>query len=352
MTDLIWNKASDYSRGYTENLCFDGGILRMEDCTGKRSGIFLSGVIDSGEKGTVWHRLVMDAWIGENMAISVIFFATDSDRLIEGQGEGLSDRLIKLKPVRMLESLSPQDILLHQVRGRYLFVGMKFWGDGKAGPYVRQLRIFYPKEVLNSYLPEIYQGNKQEFLERFLSIFQSVYEDMARKIRQDTSFLDLQASKKELLLWLAQWIHVENRHLWKEENLRRYLLCGASCFGQRGTVRGLIRMVRIFTGEEPYLVEAKKGENPDSFSVLIKESAIADLRSFRAVERLIGEGKPADMQVSLIPLRPYLFLDQHTYLGINSRLNHYGQAVLTPESAFDFTVLGGKQDEESDLHAI
>lgn len=359
MKYLLFNKASDYHRGHLENLCFRDRELVLADCDAKKAGRFLSRILDSGEQETVWHRMVMDAWIGENMAVYVHLYATDSRLLAEeverhfGCGEWtLPDMVCRMADLQKLEVRNPGDILLHEVQGRYLWLGMELWGNGMGSPAVRTIQIYFPKEVWNRYLPEIYQGESQEFLERFLSIFQSLYEDFETKIRKDTSWLDLLAVDRGMLDWLAGWIHVENGHLWTEEHLRQYLMEGAALFGQRGTARGLVRMVGIFTGETPYLVEMEPGKDPHCFTLFLKESAIADARSYLAVERIIREGKPADMEVNLVPLRPCLFLDQDTYLGINSRLNGYGPAVIGPEAAFDFVVLGGVEHEEPDLHAI
>lgn len=346
MKYLLFNKESDYRRGHMENLCFRERELVLEDCDAKKAGRFFSRILDSGEKETIWHRMVMDAWIGENMAIYVYLYATDSQIMADeverlwDQGEWtLPDMAALMADFQKLEIRNPEDILLHEVQGRYLWLGMVAWGNGAGSPAVRTIQIYFPKEVWNRYLPEIYQGKNQEFLERFLSIFQSLYEDFERRIRKDTSWLDLLAVDPEMLNWLAGWIHVENGHLWTAEHLRQYLMEGAALFGRRGTARGLIRMVEIFTGETPYLVEMEPGEDPHRFTLFLKESVIADARSYRAAERIIREGKPADMEVNLVPLRPYLFLGMDTYLGINSRLSGYGPAALSPESALDFVIL-------------
>lgn len=359
MKYLVFNKESDYRRGYMENLCFRDRKLALADCDASRAGRFFSRMLDSGEAETVWHRLVMDAWIGENMAIYVYLYAADSkiqaeevERFWRQGAWTLPEMLPQMKDFLKLEIRNPEDILLHGVQGRYLWLGMLVWGNGAGGPLIQMIQIYFPKEVWNRYLPEIYQGKNQEFLERFLSIFQSLYEDFEARIRKDTSWLDLLAVDSEMLNWLASWIHVENGHLWRPEHLRQYLMEGAVLFGQRGTARGLLRMVEIFTGETPFLAEMEPGEEPHWFTLFLSEKVIADARSYRAVERIVQEGKPADMEVNLMPLRPYLFLDRDTYLGINSQLNGYGMAALNPEAAFDFVLLGGLQDEESDLHSV
>ena len=360
MKYLVLNKESDYRRGRWQNLCFEDGELRLADCSAKKPGRFFSRTLDSGEKETIWHRMVMEASIGENMAVYVCLYATDSNLRVKQIEEAwnreedfLSQAESSLSEICMLKLRNPEDILRHQVQGRYLWLGMTLWGSQTGSPGVSMIQIYFPKEVWNRYLPEIYQDRNQEFLERFLAVFQSLYEDMDRRIRKDTSWLDLQAVDDEKLVWLASWLHVENSHLWKPEQLRQYLSEGSELFERRGTPGGLIRMVELFTGEKPWLAEAEGTEDPHCFTLYLREQVVASSRDYRAVERIVREGKPAGMEVCLVILRPYFFLDQNTYLGINSWMNDYGPAVLESGSAFDFVVLkGDAQNEEPDLFSV
>lgn len=191
------------------------------------------------------------------------------------------------------------------------------------------------------YLPEVYQGKDGEFLERYLCVFQSIYDGLEEDIRQDAMCLDLQSAAPDLLMWLGEWLCAGNSHLWKPENLKQYLKPGAEVYRNLGTPGALVRMVELYTGFAPYLREAGPGDNPHLFRLYINEEAVASPRQYQALLRVIREGKPADMEVQVIALKPYVFLDQDTYLGINSVLNQYGQAVLDSGSSIPYAVLGG-----------
>lgn len=350
MNYLLWNKASDYLRGHLENLAVDGRKLKLMDCNARKPGLFFSRRMDSKEAETKWHRLIMDVVIGENMAVYLSLYATDEaakarqiDELFEQGESSLGEKMSRMEALKQLEVRNPEDILLHQVQGRYLWVGAAIWGNGTGSPIIHMLQIYFPQESWNRYLPEIYQGKEQQFLTQYLAIFQSLYQDLEQQIRKDTHWLDFQKTDREALQWLASWIHVENSHLWPEECLRRYLRNGASLFGLRGTARGLLRVVEIFTGETPYLMEAGTGEDPHRFTMFIREAAVASARSYRALLQVIQEGKPADMDICLVPLRAFVILDNNTYLGINSQLNQYQDTVLGDEAALGFVRLGGME---------
>lgn len=348
MKYVVWNKDMDYRRGRGDNLRFEGGRLELDCVDSEVPGAFLSRTIDSGEPETIWHRMVVNAEVGENMALYFYLYVTDSEpevRRIEATWTSgtclVREHMAQMGHLEKRMVRNPEDVLLHEVKGRYLWLGILLWGNGAAGPVIENIQIYFPKETWTRYLPEIYQGKGNEFLERFLGIFQTLYQDMEQKIRTDAAYLDIGTAEGELLQWLTGWIHVENSHLWREKQLKQYLSNGAALFAVRGTPYALIRMVEIFTGERPFLVEAKEGDDPHRFQLMLREEAIGDVAAYRAVERIIREGKPADMEVVLVPLKPYLFLDRHTYLGVNSILNYYGQAVLGEECALEFVMLGG-----------
>lgn len=353
MKYMVFNKESDYMRGQMTNLSYNQTGLTLHNVISGKPGVFLSRMLDAREKETVWHRLVMESEIGDNMAVFLHIFATDSrklaDRIVSMKNESHHtvmeqlDQIASMNGIRKLSFRNPQDVLLHQLEGRFTWLGIIMWGNGSGSPRLHSIRMDFPRETWNSWLPELYQGKGQEFLERYLGIFQSLYLDMECGIRGNTRYLDLQAAEPEVLIWLAGWIRAEHVNLWTPERFRQYLSQGVGMYALRGTARGLVCLVELFTGETPYLMEAKKGEDPNQCRLMIKEEVISDLGACRAVERIIREGKPADMEVTLIPLKPYILLDQYTYLGINSLMNGYEEAVLNRDCALSFAVLGGER---------
>lgn len=351
MDYYLFNKAQDYRRGQCENVQFDEGRLKLLDAG--KPGRFLSRTLDSWEKETVWHRLLVRSRIGGNMAVVISTYATDSEaekRMAEEQAArqlSLESRMAAMASMAGMEQLTarnPQDLLLHQVKGRYLWIGMTLWGDGAQGPEVSLVQIFFPQESWNQYLPEIYQTGESEFLVRFLAIFQTLYDRLEREIRGSARLLDLKSAPPETLRSLGEWLHVDNSHLWTTDHLRQYLERGAGTYENRGTAAALERKVEIFTGEKPLIQEGIWGEPAHRFRIFLSEQAVPDQKTYLALGRIIREGKPADMEADIIILRPWTVLGQHVYLGVNSYLNDYQEAVLNGQAMMGSAMFGGKDE--------
>lgn len=361
MRYFLFNKKMDYDRGRYANLLVRAGCIQAENPAPGRPGIFLSRILDSREEGTVWHRMVMEAACGDNMAVYLKIYAADTitaagfgweccqaSWLGEAGSEGKESAdgakmQAVLESFLCLEARNPEDILLHQVKGRYLWLVLVLHGNGEAGPAIRGMKLYFPRETWMRFLPEIYQGENGGFLERYLCIFQSIYDSLGEKIRGDAAYLDIKTANPELLLWLSGWLCAGNSHLWKPENLKQYLEPGAMAYRNLGTPGALVKMVELYTGFTPCLKESGPGEDPHLFHLYIMEEAVASPRQYQALLRVIREGKPADMEVQVIALKSFVFLDQDTYLGINSVLNQYGQAVLDNGSSIPYAVLGGRE---------
>lgn len=348
MNYYLFNKEQDYRRGQWENLKFAAGKLALSADAGGKPGRFLSRTLDSWEKETVWHRMVVGALVGGNMAVTVNVYATDSEIEREKIERGRNMRTVeqRMEAMRGLLQLSernPEDMLLHSVQGRYLWIGVILWGNGQKGPEVSLIQVFFPKEVWTSYLPELYQTKEAEFLERFLSVFQTVYGQVEEEIRHGARYLDIQAAPPEVLAAVGRWLNVDNIHLWTTEHLREYLKNGARTYECRGTASGLERMVEIFIGEKPFIQESREENAAHRFLLFLSERVVPDQKTYQALKRIVREGKPADMEADVIILRPWLVLGQYTYLGINSYLNEYQEALLDGQGMMGSTMLGGQE---------
>lgn len=351
MKYFIFNKDMDYRRGVSSNLHVEQGSIRAEDPAVGNPGIFLSRILDSREKETAWHRLVMKSELPDNTAVYLNIYATDSPeqvKLYEGWKRACRQvtetELEVFSHLLRLSARNPEDILLYQVKGRYLWFSLTVYGNGSAGPVIRHLRIYFPKDTWMKYLPEIYQGENGAFLERYLSVFQTMYDEMDEKIRNDAAYMDIGLASSQRLEQLSGWLCMDNSHLWRPERLKEYLKPGATLYRRLGTAGALVRMVETYTGETPYIREGEQGGSPHLFRLYIGEKAVYSSGKYQALLRVIREWKPADMEVQVIALKPYVFLDQDTYLGINSVLNRYGQAVLDSGSSMPYAVLGGREE--------
>lgn len=375
MKYFIFNKSVDYERGYMENCCWKGDALVLSEGCGE--GRLISRILDSREKGTVWHRFTQSAENSFGAFTRILLYAGEKRRIIrEGEewsldevirSEAISfeDKLNLFAPFLQAELNNPMDHLLFDIKGRYLWFVVKLQAGEETLPGLRDATFYFPKETWLKYLPEVYAKNDEsrQFLERYLGIFQSVYDDMDREIRQDASLLDAESATDEFLGWIAGWLDIGNTYLWSRDKLRRLISRSASLFELRGTKKGLLEIITLYTGEEPLLVEEWQtrelrkagsqkeelerlyGREPNIFTLLLKEEYLSSSRDYQVISSLAKVYAPAYMEVNIVPIKPFIFLGEYTYLGINSGLGQYRPLKLDGLSVLPYTAIGGEIQE-------
>lgn len=375
MNYLMFNKALDYQRSYLEKSEYDGDVFTISQ--GESHGIMISRLLDSRERGTVWHRMVME---GESLGDTSIQFSiyaseenwliweherTDIARFMKNTSISMENKKTAFLPYLAKRVLNPEDILLHEVRGRYLWFVAELFGQGNSRPAIRIMKICFPKRTWINYLPGIYQNDQKSasFLERYLGIFQSVYEDMEQDIRCSARHMDPDAGRGDFLLWCASWLKIGNTYLWTEKKLRLLLKQAAGLYAKRGTREGLLELVELYTGQKPFIIETcqiegfvrdggrKKemerlyGTDDYVCCLLVREECIPSAREYQALMAIVREAVPAHMEVRIAALKPFLFLGEYSYLGINSGLGHYRPLALNGRSLLPFAVVGSRKPE-------
>lgn len=365
---FIFNKESDYRRGYLQNMMAEGGGIQAERGS-KERGVFLSRILDSREAEMNWHRLCIRGNEKGHAAFRLSIYAgnqknfvfqgqeTDLEQFICRGDITLKEKLQYMSPWLQKQETGKDDILLHEVKGRYLwFLVEMYWQQGAGKLY--DIQVYFPKRSWIEYLPEVYQKeDKDSFLERYLGIFQTIYEDFNEEIRQVPQMLDMELAQGEYLTWLAEWLDIGESYIWTETQLRRLLKNGVPLYKRRGTRQGIIDFVTLYTGEPPFLVENHQlmrfkkdrayleklqklyGCNPYSFTVLVREEVLHSLWQQKALMKIIDDIKPVQMDWQLVIIKPYIFLEQFSYIGINSVLGKYSAMVLNGHSAIPFVAL-------------
>lgn len=374
---FVFNKESDYRRGWSDNLVCTGSGIRAADTA--RPGVFWSRLLDSREKETAWHRMTMESrslgdasvrftfYCSESRSVSFGGESRDLDELLRDGALGDQDRLEVGRAFAAQTALNPRDILLSRIRGRYVWFRAELLPRGGESPEIGNLKLRFPQETWLRYLPEVYQEDPagRDFTARFLGVFQSLYSDLDEEIRGVARYFDPDVVGKEYLEWLATWLDVEDGYLWPEDKLRELLRRGMELYRIRGTRRYVCEMVKLYTGQEPWVVERSEvepyladtgqravlqelyGDSPYMVTLVLEGSALKSNDAHRALLRIIDDARPAWVEVNLVVLKPYLFLNKYTYLGVNSLLNPYRPLNLDGYSALPFTRLGDSADEIS-----
>jgi phage tail-like protein len=137
-------------------------------------------------------------------------------------------------------------------------------------------------------LPVVYHDN--DFLGRFLQIFESIWEPAEQREDHVAMYFDPSTCPAALLPWLARWLNLELNPHWPEARQRALLSEAVELYRWRGTRYGLTRMIELCTGLTPEIVET-----PDQpFVMRVHIRAPADYSVDQALlEHLIMTHKPA-----------------------------------------------------------
>ena len=103
------------------------------------------------------------------------------------------------------------------------------------------------------YLPALF--SEDEFLGRFLKIFESVIDPIEKLISQVYFYFDPKMAPEELLPWLASWVDLVLDEGWPLEKRRQLISSVVDLYRLRGTRQGLSEYLRIYTGVKPVIVE-------------------------------------------------------------------------------------------------
>ena len=142
------------------------------------------------------------------------------------------------------------------------------------------------------YMPAIYQ--KEEFLGRFLMIFEDILSPANRILDNIDLYFDPMMAPESYLPWLASWIDLVLDENWPVQKQRQLIKAGVELYRWRGTRRGLREYLRIYTGVEPEIVEHFDAQDggPHRFTVVIR---VPDPEAIdeRLVRQVINAEKPA-----------------------------------------------------------
>jgi len=152
-------------------------------------------------------------------------------------------------------------------------------------------RMPLPSEPVSSYLeflPVIFQDG--DFLGRFLTIFQSVWEPLEYRQDHMDMYFDARTCPAPFLTWLADWLGVNVGQVSEEGRLRSLLGEAVELYRWRGTRYGLTRLIEVCTGVTPVIAEAPS--NPAVLHIRVTVPPESGL-DHDAIERLVREHKPA-----------------------------------------------------------
>ncbi len=240
----------------------------------KEKGSYYSKTLDSGIVECRWHRLVLQGHMPSGTVADIYSYASDDEGLKNLVDTALADPAkTTQEKADVIESVIPwtdpeknaKDMLFKGKAGRFLWVKLDLTTyDEKSRPVVREMKIFYPRISYLRYLPPIYQEDpvSKDFLERFLSLFESAFYDLEVDISTITRYFDPDTTPPEFLKWLASWVNIAIEEDWQEATKREFIRQAVPLYRMKGTVEGITRFIQIYTGKVPVLIEHAKTGNP------------------------------------------------------------------------------------------
>lgn len=318
-------------RGLLEGLTLEGDALFAAG----EGSVFLP-ALDSATPDCAWGRVSLRCALGPESMLTVRAFASDQDRLVR-QGEVVQINSVLLDPeiprkekerlftlAEGMERSGAPDVLLKGQRGRYLWLWLEI--SGGDGGRLEDLQVYVPGDNFFRTMPQVYQTDG-DFLERWLSIFSTMYQELQEEIDGIPDLLDIDTAPEPLLPMFASWLGLDPGDLTAEE-LRKLLKAAPELLPRKGTRWAVERVVKLFVPEEVYLVERNLlspgqrdtlyGSTPYDFTVLLARPR--DERLQMCLERLIGWFKPARAQCRIVFLAEAGGLDAFTYLDINGTM--------------------------------
>lgn len=141
--------------------------------------------------------------------------------------------------------------------GRWLWVVLELTGGARATPRVRGLRVEHQGHDWMRRLPRIYgtEPAAADFLRRWLALLEGEYHGLELQAAARHMLLDPSSAPSEALPWLAGFVGLALDRRWPEPARRTLIREANWLFRFRGTVPGLKRMLAIYLGRDPEIIE-------------------------------------------------------------------------------------------------
>lgn len=347
-----------WQNGLFHHVSCEGDVLALQPQ--HHTGAFCLPPVDSGEKGFAWSRLIVDALLPQDSGLRIYTRCADEPdweawkelrAAFAAQEE--ENPLPLLRRCYGTPEPSGTDCWLSGT-GRYLWVAFELTATGACMPSVTALHLRMGGDHMLDYLPSIYRGD--DFTRRYLSIYNSMFQDMEDAVEALPRQLDAASASDEMLGCLAQWVCIEPG----EKDVRARIRTALGDFESMYTVEGVKRSVYRLTGRMPLIIEHFSvdpnradcrnpvlyrklyGDNPYRFFILLDENAFASRDRMEWFLARMQDLIPAGTELELVMLKQCVQLDWHTYLGVNSRVGSYIPAVIDENVTIHYdTTIGG-----------
>jgi phage tail-like protein len=266
--------------------------------------VLVTPIFDSSEPQCLWDRVRLDACIPGGALVVLEARAADDGNFLEDSAHVgwtlqpafyLSPAPSEL-PGKLTHSAPDRDrkagkgcweVLLQGIEGRFCQLRLKLTGDGRLGPHIRALRLWYPRfSYVERFLPAIYrfEAPAGSFLDRFLANFEGINTALEDRIATAETLFDPRSVPPELLDWFAAWFDMAIDARWTEERRRLFLANAAQYFAWRGTVRGLQLALKLALSDKvtqaDFQLDGQPADPPGGIRIVESFRRMPNLRRF------------------------------------------------------------------------
>jgi phage tail-like protein len=370
-------------------------------------GVYVSRALDSRIYKCSWHKVVLEGGVEPGTRVTVETFTSEAAK---------DDQEIAALPAsrwaRSAEHTSTGggdwDCLVRSAPGRSLWLRLTLAGDGTATPAIGAVRVELPRESSLQRLPAVYREDveSRDFLDRFLSLFDGVREEIGDRIGDMALYFDPAATpaasrpgELDFLTWLASWIGLSLDRHWPVARRRRLLANAHRLYALRGTPAGLKLHLYLYTDLEPRVLEhfrARRwlhlgssglgdcaelwgadivdrlqldahsrigdfqlidsgdpvsdpvGRLAHRFTVYVPMAVAASEEQRQTLRRIVELAKPAHTEGEMVVVEPLLRIGVQSRVGVDTVIGRYPEGVVAGESELGRgTVLGPSRRESS-----
>jgi streptogramin lyase len=179
--------------------------------TFQHEGRLVTTVIDSDLEKCQWHRILMDAVLPAKDSRNTTNLGAGSVEIesLTAERDDIDVDAPETNWQRcVLTGDDSPDCLVQSGPGRFLWLRVTLRSNGIASPLIKSMKVFFPRVSYLQYLPAVYQEDTDSriFLDRFLSIFQTEFDNFDREIDNVWQLFDPASVSEKHFDWLASWL--------------------------------------------------------------------------------------------------------------------------------------------------
>lgn len=386
------------------------------------SGTVTTFAMDSGISGCVWHRIFFEACLPEHTALEIATCTADTisdgdpylKQPLPPQGyeplpppgendppvlspdapagwvpvpqllgrPGGADRPFYTPQYEDGRKYDLYEALVLSPPGRRLWVRITLRGTDRLTPFLRGLRVYYPRPSYLRFLPSNFREDPRsaDFLDRLLSIFE-VFHSELDEVRDHLALLfNPLVTPRDALDWLAGWLGLVLDPRWPEEKRRKLIAATARLYRRRGTLAGLTEFLEIYLDQPFRILESfrlrrgggfylgqdrERGGSVLGVGMMLKEPGAADpfahhfelsivgsltIEQHAIVKQILELERPAHTTYRLCIVRDTMSVGQRALLGISTLILRAPQVLqgtfLDQWQLGVSGLLGGPAEEE------